>query len=156
MKPESRRSNFFRFHRPECSDSCRLKKQQLENEINKIRREYVAFEELKHNFEKQKQRYEQELRKMEQELRSREQQSNNDLMHLNELRMKNATLEKNLSAETRVKLDLFSALGSSKREVELRDCKSKFCIYLNFKSPKESSRKETTVKSKKKKEKKNR
>lgn len=100
-----------------------MKKQQLENEINKMRRDFVAFEEMKHNFEKQTQRYEQELRKMEQELRSREQQSKNDLMLINEMRMKTSTLENNLSAETRVKLDLFSALGASKREVELRDCK---------------------------------
>jgi len=34
---------------------------------------------------------------------------------------KNATLEKNLSAETRVKLDLFSALGAAKRQIEISD-----------------------------------
>lgn len=34
---------------------------------------------------------------------------------------KNSTLEKNLSAETRVKLDLFSALGEAKRQLEIRD-----------------------------------
>lgn len=110
-------------YRSECGDSCRMKKQQLENDMNKIRREYAAYEEIKHNLEKQVQRYEQELRKMEAELRNREQQQHSDLMSLNDLRMKNATLEKNLSAETRVKLDLFSALGDSKREIELRDCK---------------------------------
>lgn len=34
---------------------------------------------------------------------------------------KNSTLEKNLSAETRVKLDLFSALGAAKRQLEISD-----------------------------------
>lgn len=106
-----------------------MKKQQLESDVNKIRREYAAFEEMKHNVEKQTQRYEQELRKMEVELRNREQQQQHDLITVNDLRMKNATLEKNLSAETRVKLDLFSALGESKREIEMRDCK---CDFLNY------------------------
>lgn len=36
---------------------------------------------------------------------------------------KNSTLEKNLSAETRVKLDLFSALGEARRQLEIKDCK---------------------------------
>lgn len=39
---------------------------------------------------------------------------------------KNTTLEKNLSAETRVKLDLFSALGAAKRQLEISD--SMLCI----------------------------
>lgn len=34
---------------------------------------------------------------------------------------KNCTLEKNLSAETRVKLDLFSALGDAKRQLEISE-----------------------------------
>jgi predicted RNase H-like nuclease (RuvC/YqgF family) len=34
---------------------------------------------------------------------------------------KNSTLEKNLSAETRIKLDLFSALGEARREIEIKD-----------------------------------
>jgi hypothetical protein len=39
---------------------------------------------------------------------------------------KNETLEKNLSAETRVKLDLFSALGEARRQLEIKECKL-FC-----------------------------
>lgn len=38
---------------------------------------------------------------------------------------KNCTLEKNLSAETRVKLDLFSALGDAKRQLEISESKLK-------------------------------
>jgi len=37
---------------------------------------------------------------------------------------KNAHLENSLSAETRIKLDLFSALGEVKRQLELREGKS--------------------------------
>lgn len=36
---------------------------------------------------------------------------------------KNSMLEKNLSAETRVKLDLFSALGEARRQLEIKDSK---------------------------------
>lgn len=42
---------------------------------------------------------------------------------LNVLQDKNSNLEKNLSAETRVKLDLFSALGEAKRQLEIKDSK---------------------------------
>jgi hypothetical protein len=43
---------------------------------------------------------------------------------------KNTTLEKNLSAETRVKLDLFSALGEARRQLEIKDSKFlSLCIY---------------------------
>lgn len=36
---------------------------------------------------------------------------------------KNAHLENSLSAETRIKLDLFSALGEAKRQLEIRESK---------------------------------
>lgn len=44
---------------------------------------------------------------------------------------KNSTLEKNLSAETRVKLDLFSALGEAKRQLEIRDSEYLFVHLYN-------------------------
>ena len=47
---------------------------------------------------------------------------------------KNATLEKNLSAETRIKLDLFSALGEARRQLEIKDSKSfsNYHVYDNL------------------------
>lgn len=58
---------------------------------------------------------------------------------LQAMQEKNATLEKSLSAETRVKLDLFSALGEAKRQLEIRDSELMrffnyplFIHYLNF------------------------
>ena len=37
------------------------------------------------------------------------------------LKEKNCHLENSLSAETRIKLDLFSALGEAKRQLEIRE-----------------------------------
>lgn len=39
------------------------------------------------------------------------------------MREKNAHLENNLSAETRLKMDLFSALGDAKRQIEIQRSK---------------------------------
>lgn len=60
---------------------------------------------------------------IEQEIRSREPQSKMLMAALNAMQDKNVNLEKNLSAETRVKLDLFSALGEAKRQIEIKNCK---------------------------------
>lgn len=61
----------------------------------------------------------------EQEIRNREAQSGTKMLMaaLNAMQDKNVNLEKNLSAETRVKLDLFSALGEAKRQIEIKNCK---------------------------------
>lgn len=42
---------------------------------------------------------------------------------LSAMQDKNAHLENSLSAETRIKLDLFSALGEAKRQLEIRESK---------------------------------
>lgn len=62
----------------------------------------------------------------EQEIRNRDsiQPGTDVLMNaLAAMQDKNCTLEKNLSAETRVKLDLFSALGDAKRQLEISESK---------------------------------
>jgi Macoilin family len=65
-----------------------------------------------------------QLRKYENELRNRDQSQNAALQNaLAVMQDKNSTLEKNLSAETRVKLDLFSALGEARRQLEIKDSK---------------------------------
>jgi hypothetical protein len=57
---------------------------------------------------------------------------------LNALQDKNTHLENSLSAETRIKLDLFSALGEAKRQLEIKESKYalnlkiiQFFIYFN-------------------------
>ncbi|KAG5677236.1 hypothetical protein PVAND_007010 [Polypedilum vanderplanki] len=105
-----------------CPDSCKIKKMHLEGENNKLRRDVMMLDEAKNNLEKQNRMYEQELRKYEVEFRNRDQSQNIALQNaLAVIQEKNATLEKNLSAETRIKLDLFSALGEARRQLEIKD-----------------------------------
>lgn len=76
----------------------------------------------------------------EAEIRNREAQQGTEVLMsaLAAMQDKNCTLEKNLSAETRVKLDLFSALGEAKRQLEIKDSKClilftlKFLLYIYF------------------------
>jgi hypothetical protein len=49
---------------------------------------------------------------------------------LSAMQDKNAHLENSLSAETRIKLDLFSALGEAKRQLEIRESKLSCCSLL--------------------------
>lgn len=67
-----------------------------------------------------------QYRMLEAKVRNRESTQADAEMLMNALAAmqdKNTTLEKNLSAETRVKLDLFSALGAAKRQLEISDSK---------------------------------
>ncbi|XP_058459054.1 macoilin [Malaya genurostris] len=110
--------------RAECGEGCKLKRQQMEMEIQKLRRDLKSSEDAKHNAEKQTHNFEQEMRKFEVQLRNRESQQSAEVLMsaLAAMQDKNATLEKNLSAETRVKLDLFSALGDTRRQLEIATC----------------------------------
>lgn len=47
---------------------------------------------------------------------------------LSALQDKNTHLENSLSAETRIKLDLFSALGEAKRQLEIKESEYIFAI----------------------------
>ena len=60
------------------------------------------------------------MRKMENELRNRDSEEVL-LSALQTMQEKNLSLEKSLSCETRFKLDLFSALGEARRQIELKD-----------------------------------
>ncbi|XP_065080329.1 macoilin [Ochlerotatus camptorhynchus] len=110
--------------RAECGEACKLKRQQMEMEIQKLRRELINSEDAMHNAETQNRNFEQEMRKIEVQLRNRESQQSSEVLMsaLAAMQDKNATLEKNLSAETRVKLDLFSALGDARRQLEIATC----------------------------------
>jgi Macoilin family len=69
------------------------------------------------------------LRKYENEFRNRDQSQTVALQNaLAVMQEKNSTLEKNLSAETRVKLDLFSALGEARRQLEIKDSELYYLI----------------------------
>ncbi|XP_030851191.1 macoilin-like [Strongylocentrotus purpuratus] len=94
----------------ECTENCRTRRQDQESEIQHL---------LKETRDKGDR-----LRDLEQniELRERQEiQSNNErLMNaLVAMQDKTAQLENSLRAETKLKLDLFSALGDARRQVEI-------------------------------------
>ncbi|KAL1464951.1 hypothetical protein WDU94_004551 [Cyamophila willieti] len=88
-----------------CSELCRAKRRELEAETKQWRREA-------------EERRENELQSL---LRLRDEHSELERMRreLRHVTDRNAALERSLSAETRIKLDLFSALGEAKRENEI-------------------------------------
>lgn len=108
----------------DCGEQCKLKRQQMDHDLRELRRELMSSEESRNNAEKQNRNFEQEMRKFEVQLRNRESQQSSEVLMsaLAAMQDKNATLEKNLSAETRVKLDLFSALGETRRQLEIATC----------------------------------
>ncbi|KAI9576751.1 hypothetical protein GQX74_010733 [Glossina fuscipes] len=110
--------------RPECSTMCKQRRQQMDEDIKQLRRDLKIAEEAKQLAEQHGRKWEQELRMFEAEIRNRDsiQPGTDVLMNaLAAMQDKNSTLEKNLSAETRVKLDLFSALGDAKRQLEISE-----------------------------------
>ncbi|XP_013390620.1 macoilin [Lingula anatina] len=98
--------------RVECTENCKARRRDLENDVNQIHRELKLRED--------------QYRHLEQENRSLRQYK--DVQNETEVLMsalaamqdKNSHLEGSLSAETKLKMDLFSALGETKREVEIQ------------------------------------
>lgn len=103
--------------RGECTDQCKSRRRELETEINELRS-------AKHWSDERCAVLERENAALAEQLRDTE-----ILMSaLATMQEKNAHLENSLSAETRIKLDLFSALGEAKRQLEIRESKSN-CKY---------------------------
>lgn len=95
----------------DCSESCRCKRREMENDLKMLKRELKLKEERLHQAERETQ----SLRQYK--------DSHGDteilMSALSAMQEKNAHLEHSLSAETRLKLDLFSALGDTKRQLEI-------------------------------------
>lgn len=96
----------------EClSDSCKSKRKDLEGEMNNLRRQIELRDER--------------LRQYEREVQTLRQykDTQSDTQYLKSafsaMQEKTQHLENSLSAETRLKLDLFSALGDAKRQLEI-------------------------------------
>ncbi|KAI1294976.1 Macoilin [Halotydeus destructor] len=95
----------------ECTESCKSKRRDVENDLKQVKRELKLRED--------------QLRQMEREAHSLRQykDSHGDteilMSALSAMQDKNSHLENSLSAETRLKLDLFSALGDTKRQLEI-------------------------------------
>lgn len=94
----------------ECTEQCLKRKRDLENETRDIRR-------LLNDKEERIKMLDNEIKT----LKYRESQADTEVLyqHLSQLRERNAQLQDSLSAETRIKLDLFSALGEVKRQLEI-------------------------------------
>jgi hypothetical protein len=96
----------------ECSEACKMRRREQENELKQAVRELKIREE--------------QYRHMEHEAQALRQykDSQNDtevlMSALAAMQDKNSHLENSLSSETRVKLDLFSALGEAKRQIEIQ------------------------------------
>ncbi|KAL8599255.1 hypothetical protein ACOMHN_007970 [Nucella lapillus] len=116
-------------NRGECTDSCKSRRRELENDVKSLRRDLKVRED--------------QFRLLDREAQSLRQYKDTQkeaevlLKALSDMQDKNVELENSLSAETRFKQDLFSALGEERRvikvlqntigekEVEIRELKSK-------------------------------
>ncbi|XP_066992431.2 macoilin-1 [Anabrus simplex] len=100
-------------NKPECTESCRVRRRELEADGKQLRRELKLKDE----------RYMAAEREMQNLRQYKESHNESEILMsaLSAMQDKNAHLENSLSAETRIKLDLFSALGEAKRQLEIRE-----------------------------------
>ncbi|XP_070190467.1 macoilin-like isoform X2 [Littorina saxatilis] len=97
--------------RGECTDSCKARRKDLENEVKQLRRDLKVRED--------------QYRLLEREVQSLRQYKDAQkeaevlLKALSDMQDKNCELENSLSAETRFKQDLFSALGDERRMIKV-------------------------------------
>lgn len=96
--------------RGECTDSCKNRRKELENDIKQLRRDLKIRED--------------QCRQLEREVQSLRQYKDSAkesevlMKALGDMQDKNMELENSLSAETRFKQDLFSALGEERRVIK--------------------------------------
>ncbi|XP_043275964.1 macoilin-1 isoform X2 [Venturia canescens] len=96
--------------RQECTDACKSRTAQMDQDIKTLRREIKSKDERCQALEKDSSR-----------CKDNHGETEILLGALSALQDKNSHLENSLSAETRIKLDLFSALGEAKRQLEIRE-----------------------------------
>jgi len=97
--------------RNECAEQCLKRKRDQENEIREMRK-------LLNDKDERIKMLDNEIQTL---LKYRESQADTEALyqHCKQLQDRNAHLQDSLSAETRIKLDLFSALGDVKRQLEI-------------------------------------
>ncbi|KAJ9584796.1 hypothetical protein L9F63_020850, partial [Diploptera punctata] len=97
----------------ECTESCRVRRRDLETEGKQLRRELKMKDD----------RFLAAEREMQSLRQYKESHNEAEILMsaLSAMQDKNAHLENSLSAETRIKLDLFSALGEAKRQLEIQE-----------------------------------
>uniref|UniRef100_A0A0A9YRR2 Macoilin n=2 Tax=Lygus hesperus TaxID=30085 RepID=A0A0A9YRR2_LYGHE len=96
-----------------CHESCRQRRRELENEVKNLRRDLKDKEGKCATAD----------RELQNLMQYKETQTGAEMLlrTVSLLQDKTSHLENSLSAETRIKLDLFSALGEAKRHLEIRD-----------------------------------
>ncbi|KAF5270649.1 hypothetical protein FQA39_LY01387 [Lamprigera yunnana] len=96
--------------RGECTELCKSRRRELESEITECRSTQRWTDERITCLERENTSLVEQLR-------------DTDILMsaLSAMQEKNTHLENSLSAETRIKLDLFSALGEAKRQLEIRE-----------------------------------
>ena len=120
----------------ECGESCRQRRRELESEVHQLRREVKSGEERLRTMENEMRRFQQQptsptpppppppsIAQQQQQQAQHNEETERLMLKLSALRDKTNHLETSLSAETRVKLDLFSALGDAKKQLEHRESK---------------------------------
>ncbi|CAF3708603.1 unnamed protein product [Rotaria socialis] len=95
----------------ECTEQCIKRKRDQENETREMRK-------LLNDKDERIKLLDNEIKSL---IKYRESQADTEVLyqHLTQLQERNAQLQDSLSAETRIKLDLFSALGEVKRQLEI-------------------------------------
>ncbi|XP_076466797.1 macoilin-like [Babylonia areolata] len=113
----------------ECTDSCKLRRREMENDIKQLRRDLKVREDQVRLLEREAQSLRQ--------YKDAQKEAEVLLKALSDMQDKNVELENSLSQETRFKQDLFSALGKERhmlkvlqndlqeRDHEIRELKSK-------------------------------
>lgn len=123
--------------RQECTDACKSRRAQMELDIKNLRRDIKSKDERQANNKQNKfiflfyiqliiDSFSFRLTVLDKDIsRCKESHGETEILlsALSALQDKNTHLEKSLSAETRIKLDLFSALGEAKRQLEIKDSK---------------------------------
>lgn len=108
--------------RGECTEQCKARRRELENELADCKATQRWTDERCATLEHEKSVIAEQLREKDY-LRTA----------LSVVQEQNTHLEKSLSDENRLKLDLFSALGETKRELEIRESMSKrFLLKIYF------------------------
>ncbi|CAG0881476.1 unnamed protein product [Cyprideis torosa] len=96
----------------QCTDQCRMRRRELEGDLKNLRVDVKRAEERSRQLE----------RELESCRASMGQQQEKDALTcaVSALEDMNQQLKQTLSAETKLKLDLFSALGEAKRQLEIK------------------------------------
>jgi hypothetical protein len=118
-------SNNHKLTEAGCSDMCcRKKLKELENENRQLNDECRIKQERINSIEL-------DLKTLA-KYREAESRAENLMVKLNIVQDKNASLQESLSAETRFKMDLFSALGEARRQLEYSNCKIFLSLILQI------------------------